>query len=99
MLFWLGRNVTRDSRKRSISMQQIMQASAAACVAGICSASGVSATDLVRKFRNRSHKTQLASNLLRGVPGSETQRFSRLSLPEIKSGRTGDAILPGAAWQ
>ena len=22
-----------------------------------------------------------------------------LSLPEIKSGRTGDAILPGAAWQ
>jgi hypothetical protein len=29
----------------------------------------------------------------------EMERMDDLSLPEIKSGRTDDAILPEAAWQ
>ena len=31
--------------------------------------------------------------------GGYLEQVRGLSLPEIKSGRTGDAILPGAAWQ
>ena len=32
-------------------------------------------------------------------PLQQAQYSEHLSLPEIKCGRTGDAILPGAAWQ
>ena len=37
---------------------------------------------------------------MKGLAGRSSDPSRRpLSLPEIKCGRTGDAILPGAAWQ